>query len=95
METFKEPTTIVGISEIREKYNEIKQKAKKHKVLFGKRNKLDLVIYNREKFEEMERLLDSFEEFILGNIASERLSKAKTKNFLSSKELRKRLKKAK
>ncbi|MEA3368741.1 MAG: type II toxin-antitoxin system Phd/YefM family antitoxin [Candidatus Ratteibacteria bacterium] len=72
MYTFDKKTTLVGVSELRTKIDEILKTAKDHKVLIGKRNKLMAVLLDIEKYNQMEKALEFLEDFALGYLAKER-----------------------
>ena len=86
MITVKEDTTIVGVSEIRTKMDEILRLAKKHRVIIEKRNKPVAALVDIEKYEEMEMLLDALEDVALGYLAKDREKTSSARDFIPIKE---------
>lgn len=74
MITFKEDTTLVGVSELRTHMERILEETQKHKVLIGKRNKPVAVIMAMEHYTKMEETLELLEDLALGYLAKERES---------------------
>lgn len=92
MLTVKENTTIVGISELRMKIDEVLEAAKKHKVLIKRRNKPLAVLLDMERYNEIERVLDTLEDIALGYLAKEREAKSKPADYLDIAEAEKKIK---
>ena len=82
MFTVKKDTTFVGVSELRNKIEEILQESKKHKILIGKRNKPVAVLMDMERYNKMEEALEILEDFALGFLAKKRESKSKDSDYL-------------
>ena len=82
MITVKEDTTIVGVSEIRTKMDEILRLAKKNRVIIEKRNRPVAALVDIEKYEEMEMLLDALEDTALGYLAKERENASVDRDFI-------------
>jgi len=93
MLTVKENTTFVGISELRGKMDEIVEKAREHKVVIEKRNTPVAALVSIEKYNEMERMLDTFEDIALGYLSRERETGSKTSDYITIEQVEKRLKK--
>ena len=87
MLTVKEGTTLVGVSELRTKIDEILAQAKKHNVLIEKRNKPVAMLLSIEEFERLESLLEFIEDYGLAALAKQREGKGK---FLSLEEAKKK-----
>lgn len=80
MITLKEETTLIGIAELRNKASEVLKKIKKGRVVLTKRNKPLGVIIDYEEYEHMQNMLEEVEDFVLGTIARERLSRKEKKS---------------
>ncbi|MBI4436350.1 MAG: type II toxin-antitoxin system Phd/YefM family antitoxin [Candidatus Omnitrophica bacterium] len=87
MMTLKENTTLVGISELRTKINEVLTELKKHHVLIEKRNKPVAMLLSIEEFERLESLLEFVEDYGLAILAKQREGKGK---YLSLEEAKKK-----
>ncbi len=87
----KEATTLVGISELRTKLDEILRAMGRSTVVIERRHKPVAVLMPVEKYERMESLLDWIEDQALGFIAKERAKGTPRKAYLSSEELKRRL----
>lgn len=90
MITVEEKTTIVGVAELRKMISDILEKVKSNKVILTKRNKPVGVIVDYEEFKEMEEIIDTFEDYVLGYLAKER-AKRKDKKLITLEEAEKQL----
>jgi prevent-host-death family protein len=90
MITVEEKTTIVGVAELRKMISDILEKVKSNKVILTRRNKPVGVIVDYEEFKEMEEIIDTFEDYVLGYLAKERAQR-KGKKLISLEEAEKRL----
>lgn len=90
MITLKDDSTLVSISELRTKLDKILEASKTSKVLIGKRNKPVAVLLAIEKYNEMEEILDLFEDEALGYLARERQKKSKDSDYLGIDEVEKK-----
>ena len=79
MLSVKENSTIVGITELRKRIPEILTKIKKEKVILTRRNKPIGVLVDYKEYEKMEELIESIEDYVLGNLAKERASRKNLK----------------
>ncbi len=79
MITVKEDTTLVGISELRDKakVEDILKTAKKRRVVIEKRHKPVAVLLSMEIYEQLEQLIDLIEDQTLGKEAKARLKQKK------------------
>lgn len=75
MITVKEDTALIGVTELRTKAAEVLKNIKKYKVVLTKRNKPVGVIIDYDEYEKMQQAFDEVEDFVLGNIAKERLER--------------------
>jgi len=91
MISIKGDATIVGISELRTKINQIIEECKKNKVLIGKRNKPLAVLVSMERFNQMEKTLDTLEDYALGLLAKERDSQAKKNDYIDIDKFRNKM----
>ena len=92
MITLKEETTLVGISELRTRVEEILQAMQRSTVVIERRHKPLAVMLPIERYEEMESLLDAAEDRVLGPLAKERERRTPRKAYLPLEEVEKRLK---
>ena len=89
MKTFDEKTTLVGVSELRTHLDQILEQAKKNKVIIEKRNKNMAVILGIKRYQEIEKMLEVFEDFVLGYLAHERKENSKLSDYIDIEELKK------
>ncbi len=92
MITVKEQTTLVGISELRTKAEEILHLMNRSTVIIERRHKPVAVMLPISKYEEMEALLDWVEDEILGRLAKQRERATPRKAYLPLEQVEKRLK---
>lgn len=91
MITFKEATTLVGISELRTKAEEILKAMGRTTVLIERRHKPIAVMLSVEEYEKIEKFLDWIEDQGLGLLAKERMKKTPRSAYLSLEEAKRRL----
>ena len=72
MHTIKEDTTLVGVSELRNRIDKILREAQHHKIVIEKRNKPVAVLIAIDQYNAMEELIDRIEDLELGRVAKER-----------------------
>ena len=72
MYTIKEDTTLVGVSELRNRIDKILEEAQHHKIIIEKRNKPIAVLIAIDQYSAMEEILDRIEDLELGRAARER-----------------------
>lgn len=82
MITVKEDTTLVGVSELRTRFDKVLEAIGKHKVLLEKRHKPVAVIVPIDKYNQMEELIESIEDTCLGYLAKERDLKSKPGDYI-------------
>lgn len=82
MYTFKGNTTLVGVSELRTKFDEMLKQAKDHKVIIEKRNKPTAVLLDINQYAKIERLLEELGDIALGYIAKSRDKRSKTSDYI-------------
>lgn len=87
MRTFKEDTTLIGVSELRNNFDKILEMAKKHRVIIEKRKELKAVLLDLKKYQEMEKMLDAVEDIVLGYLAKEREEDTDLSDYLDIEEL--------
>lgn len=92
MITVKEGTTLVGISELRTKADEILRAMERSTVVVERRNKPLAVLLPISRYEEMETLLDWVEDQILGHLALQRERSTPRKAYVPLEQALKRLK---
>lgn len=91
MITLKEDTTLVGVSELRTKIDQVLDESRTHKVLIGRRNKPVAVLMAVEKYNEMEEILDLLEDTALGLLAKARESKSKPSDYWNLEDVEKKV----
>lgn len=82
MRTFKEDTTLIGVSELRNNFDKILEKAKENRVIIEKRKELKAVLLDLKEYREMEKMLDAVEDIILGYLAKEREEDTELSDYL-------------
>lgn len=82
MITVKADTTLVGVSEMRTKMNDILAATQKHMVIIGKRNKPFAVLINAVQFAKMEERMEILEDFVLAHLAKAREHGSKKKDYI-------------
>jgi len=92
MYTVNEKTTVVGVSELRSKWEKIKAAMKNSRVLVAHRNTPDAVLVPIHQFEEMEALLDRVEDYALAYQAHQREKHAKPSDYVSFEDALRKLK---
>ena len=90
MITVEGKTTLVGVAELRKATAEILEKLKSSKVILTKRNRPVGVILDYKEFQDIEALIDTLEDYILGTLAKERAQR-KRKKTLPLEEVEKQL----
>jgi prevent-host-death family protein len=91
MITVKENTTLIGISELRNEPERIFKEMRKRPIVIGKHRKPVAVLIPMEEYEEMGRLLEMVEDYVLGMLAQERDKKHKNPKWVSIEEALKRV----
>ena len=86
MITINERSSIVALSELRTKSEEILKQLSKNKVILQKHNKPVAVMLSYQQYSVLEELLDRIEEYTLGMTALERDKKASKKDFVDIEE---------
>lgn len=90
MVTVKEPTTLVGISELRTKADEILKQMEHSVVIIERRHKAVAVMLSVAKYEEMEALLELISDHLLVAEAKARYHRTPRKDYLSLETLERR-----
>jgi len=92
MKTIKEETTLIGVSELRTKADQIFKVMDRSTVVVERRHKPKAVLISIERYEKTEALLDWVEDQVLGLLAKERERGTPRKAYLSLDEVARRLK---
>lgn len=82
MITIKEKSTVVSISELRTKSEEILNRLKENKVILARHNKPVAVMLDYKQYETVEKMLEFAEDYILGAIAMQRDLHARKRDFV-------------
>jgi len=82
MITVREKATIAGISELRNKSEEILKNVKDHGVILERHHKPVAVLIDYRKYQMLDEMLDFAEDYVLGVMARERDKKARPKDFV-------------
>lgn len=91
MYTIKEDTTLVGVSEFRNRMDKILEEARHHKVIIEKRNKPVAVLVAIDQYNALEEILDRIEDLELGRSAKEREKRSKAGDYIPIKKAYKKL----
>lgn len=87
----KEDTTLVGVSELRTKMEEILKESEVHKIVIEKRNKPVAVLLSLEKYKHIEEALELLEDIALGYSAKEREKKSTSKDYIDIEEAQRKV----
>jgi prevent-host-death family protein len=82
MITVKENTTLVGVSEMRTRMDDILEASRTGKVIIEKRHKPYAVLIEAGRFARMEERLDLLEDLALASLAKERERGAKPSDYV-------------
>jgi prevent-host-death family protein len=91
MMTVKENTTIVGVSELRSKLEQVLKASKYSKIIINQRNKPVAVLMDIDVYNRLDELIEEWSDQQLAHEAKQRASKSKKSDYISSAEARKRL----
>jgi prevent-host-death family protein len=83
MYTIKEDTTLVGVSELRNRMDKVLEEARHHKIIIEKRNKPVAVLIAIDQYNAMEEILDRIEDLELGRTAKAREKSSKASDYIS------------
>lgn len=83
MYTIKEDTTLVGVSELRNRIDKVLEEARHHKVVIERRHKPVAVLIAIDQYNAMEEILDRIEDLELGRIAGEREKSSSNNDYIS------------
>ncbi len=92
MKTVKEDTTLIGVSELRTKADQIFKVMDRSMVVVERRHKPKAVLISIERYEKTEALLDWVEDQVLGLLAKEREKGTPRKAYLTLEQVEERLK---
>ncbi|OPX28998.1 MAG: hypothetical protein B1H08_04810 [Candidatus Omnitrophica bacterium 4484_171] len=87
MITIKQNTTLVGVSELRKGIEKILEKAQKGLVIIEKRHKPAAVLMSGEEYENIQNILETAEDIVLGFIARKRFKGSKDKDYIDIENL--------
>ena len=87
MITIKQNTTLVGVSELRKGIEKILEKAQKGLVIIEKRHKPAAVLMSSEEYENIQNILETAEDIVLGFIAHKRFKDSKDKDYIDIENL--------
>ncbi|MEK7449059.1 MAG: type II toxin-antitoxin system prevent-host-death family antitoxin [Planctomycetota bacterium] len=87
MITIKENTTLVGVSELRKGIEKILQKARKGLVIIEKRHKPAAVLMSNQEYQDIQNIMETAEDIVLGFIAQERFKNSREKDYINIKNL--------
>lgn len=88
MKTFDEKTTVIKITELRntEKLKKALKEAEKHQVILERRSKEEAVLIGLTRYSNMQKTLDTLEDFVLGVIAKAREKTVKESDYIDINE---------
>ncbi|KKU80483.1 MAG: hypothetical protein UY05_C0006G0017 [Candidatus Peregrinibacteria bacterium GW2011_GWA2_47_7] len=84
-------TIIIGTAELRKEIPQLTKDLKTKTVIVTKKGKPIAVLEDFGEYQEKNRLFETFEDIVLGYLAKERDSKGKRSDFISEKNVAKRL----
>ena len=90
MITVKENTTLVGITELRHKIDEILDVTKNNVIIEKEINQL-AVLFPIDEYIKIQEILDMVEDKMFGHIAKERYEKVLQKNYISLESAKKKV----
>lgn len=91
MRTYKENTTVVTASELRNKLDVITKAARKGRVIVERRHEPFLALLPIAEYEKIEELLDIFEDKVLETMAEEREHSIGKDKYLTHAAIKKQL----
>lgn len=91
MININDDVAVMGASEMRNEIPNITKNLKSKKIIITKRGKPIAVLQEFQEYEEKEKLIDEFEDFILGKLAKERKESSKETDYISQEEMIKKL----
>ncbi|MEK7524232.1 MAG: hypothetical protein AAB588_04360 [Patescibacteria group bacterium] len=84
-------TVIIGTAELRKEIPQLTKNLKTKTVIVTKKGKPVAVLEDFDEYQEKNRLFETFEDIVLGYLAKERHEKSKKGDYISGKEMAKRL----
>ncbi|MBU4304357.1 MAG: type II toxin-antitoxin system Phd/YefM family antitoxin [Candidatus Omnitrophica bacterium] len=87
MQTIKENTTLVGVSELRKGIDNILKIAQKGVVIIEKRHKPAAVLMSNDEYEHIQDILETAEDIVLGFIAHKRFTGTKESDYIDIEKL--------
>lgn len=91
MITVKKDTTLIGVSELRNKVDQLLKKSRSSHIVIEKRHKPVAVIMSSTEYAKNEELIEFAEDVILGYAAKMRYEKSSDKDFINIEELLKKI----
>ncbi len=82
MMTVQKDTTLVGVSEMRTKMDEILAMSHRHTVIIEKRHKPVAVLIDAGQYEQLEKRLELLEDFALAHLAKARERGSKGSDYM-------------
>jgi len=83
MYTIKEDTTLVGVSELRNRIDKILQEAQRHKVVITKRNKPIAILIPIDQYNDIEKFINQTDDYKLASLARSREKKSSKKDYVT------------
>lgn len=83
MYTLKEDTTLVGVSELRNRIDKVLEVARHHKVIIEKRNKPVAVLIAIDQYNAIEEVLDLIEDMELGRASEKRENNSSSTDYIA------------
>jgi len=87
MITIKQNTTLVGVSELRKGIEKILEKAQRGLVVIERRHEPAAVLMSSEEYENIQNILETAEDIVLGFIARKRFKGSKEKDYIDIENL--------
>lgn len=86
-------TILIGTSELRQNSSQLTDQLETKTIIITKRGKPIGVLEDFEQYQEKERLLEKFEDLVLGHIAKERFENSTEDDYISSDEVFRKIEK--
>jgi prevent-host-death family protein len=90
MITLKQNTTLVGVSELRTRIEELLKLISTSRVVIAKRHKPVAVLMSNQEFEKNESLLEMAEDIVLGYLAKNRYTNSTEQDYIDIKAILKK-----
>lgn len=87
MITFKENTTLIGVSELRKGIEKILKMARRGLVVIEKRHKPTAVLMSNQEYEHLRYIVETAEDIVLGFLAHQRYKNSREDEYINIENL--------